>query len=678
MKRVFFGVTLLALVALFPFRLFSSEAAVAVLDSGPTAENAPNPAFYAWESSGAAQTLRALGVPFAVLKDNQITTAALRPFKLLILPDSKDMSRSEAAAIEAYAKEGGKVLATGFASYRDEADQPVGLQNNFQLSELFGADYLRYNPIPPAGGGVKTDARLGGGVIPLGRNNAIQIRLHRGALALAGWVDDDGATPSFPEGLNAAIVENSSRDAIYIGENLFDPENSNSSAVRALVAKLIDILAPGTAARESRAGGFPSLPPLGPLPPMPGGKAIRVMLPYPIGDGFLTCAAPFTVYRSNRREVTHGRKNWKLEFHAQAGGFTVADRAGVDFTITPDDPRYPVELVLWHGGRAPDAPFKFIAFRGSAVFEDAGGKKYLVNAIPLEQYLPGVVSHEVPPTFHLEALKTMAVVARTFALKVAAEHKFDGYDICATVECQSYDGLSYESRKSREAVMDTLGKVVVYNGRLADLPYHATCGGVTEDIQDVWDLPAVPYLRSVVDGPNPIKENLSTEAGVTEFLEHPPESYCEASSRFRWKETYTAGELTALFRKSIPALLKRPADFHSLIGIRVTGRTPHGRVTNLDIATDGGTFHIAKDQIRWLFSGGQIGLGGLQSTLFVIQPRTGADGALQSITFLGGGWGHGVGLCQFGAEGMAQRGFTYKQILSHYFPGTRVVPASKN
>ncbi len=102
-------------------------------------------------------------------------------------------------------------------------------------------------------------------------------------------------------------------------------------------------------------------------------------------------------------------------------------------------------------------------------------------------------------------------------------------------------------------------------------------------------------------------------------------------------------------------------------------RSTAGRVMDLQIKTSHGVYNVYKDKIRWLFSEGEVGLGGLPSTLFVMKENRGIHGLLRSVTFIGGGWGHGVGLCQYGAEGMAQKGFSYQKILQHYYPGTNLV-----
>ncbi|MHB2017484.1 MAG: hypothetical protein ACYCW6_11110, partial [Candidatus Xenobia bacterium] len=150
--------------------------------------------------------------------------------------------------------------------------------------------------------------------------------------------------------------------------------------------------------------------------------------------------------------------------------------------------------------------------------------------------------------------------------------------------------------------------------------------------------------------------DLSGEAAFRDFIDHPPDSYCGASSRFRWTEPYSFKELTQLFHPSLP-------DLGEVQGLRVLSRSRAGRVQALEIDGSQVKHVVYKDAIRWLWSGGVIGTGGLQSTLFYVE--TLPDG----VRLHGGGWGHGVGMCQEGAGGMAHLGIDHKAIIEHYYPG---------
>lgn len=668
-----------AVFAVFVLALLSGPVAaggvndVAVLDSSLTRRFMPNPTYYTWEMGGAFAALDALGLSYAILKDEDLTRDKLQPFKVLILPGSKNITPHHVQIIRDFVDKGGKLLAAGFASYRDEHDQAVGIHNNFQLSDLFGVDYLRYSPHPPHSGLLKPIPELGEEPVECGRNTSIQVRPHAGTTVLALWLDDSSLTLSAPASLDAAIVENKTRNVIYVGENLFAPENSNSPDVRGLIALLLNRLGLKTNPQDTYISS-PVLPQFGALSLFGKSKpVIDVGLPLTPLTGFVTSEGGFSVYDGGRRLVVAAAKEWKIAFNPQPRGFQVAGKTGLRFFFTPRNPAFPLKIVLWHGEPViPISPFKFAAFRGELILLQSGEKKMLINRLPLEAYLSGVVSHEVPFYFHPSALGAMAVVARTVAEKKLKEKPFKDYDICATVSCQAYEGLLYESSSARDAVLKTSRQVLHFNHALPDLPYHATCGGVSEAIEHVWNAKPAAYLPSVVDGQQPVAEDLTRDEGVEHFLSYFHDSFCKFSSRYRWKETYSRMELEQLFQESLPAILKHPVQFNQVTDMHIEGRTPHGRVTGLTISTDQGKFSIGKDRIRWLFSRGQVGLGGLQSTFFVFQKHRDSDGTLQEVVFSGGGWGHGVGLCQFGAEGMSRQGFTTAQILSHYFPGAEI------
>ncbi|MCL5774233.1 MAG: SpoIID/LytB domain-containing protein [Firmicutes bacterium] len=334
--------------------------------------------------------------------------------------------------------------------------------------------------------------------------------------------------------------------------------------------------------------------------------------------------------------------------------------------------------------------FESKKYRGDIVVLQQDGALGVINELSVEEYISGVVPKEIPSSYPEETLKAMAVIARTFALSHRARHASEGYDLCSTVHCQAYGGVLAEDFSSSKAVEETTGEVILYQGEPADITYHSTCGGVGENIERVWDAHPCPYLVSVYDSPFNYSGNLnlSGEDDFKKFIDTPPPSFCKDSSRFRWKEEYTISQLQELFNKSIPVLLRDGKAFQKegvsqlivkpqnnnqigeLYSIKVAERSPRGRVLKLEINTSTGVYYAEKDAIRWLFSGGEISLGGLRSTLFYIE-ETGS-GAGRKYVFHGGGWGHGVGMCQEGAFGMAKSGYNYIEIIKHYFPGVKV------
>lgn len=666
--RKFFVILFFAF-CFFPrfFANAENSPSTAVLVSDYTIQKTPNPIFYRWEIQGTFKTLERLHVSYAILHDDDIQLPRLKNFKLLILPDTKNMSRRQTKEIETFVQNGGKLFATGLTSYRDEEDHPANPENNFQLSDLFGADFASYNATPPQAGALKFENHS----IALGRNRAAFITLHPTAKVLAEWLNDDRETLSEPQNLDAAIIENLSNQVIYSGENLFAVENSNGIAVQKIISALLNLLVPGIATEPERSSlTFPSLPTFGLLPAIAGSKStnVSVTLPYPPVSGFITSEGYFRVFAKFGGFLTEP-PNSMIAFQATPEGFLVAGRSGTEFTFKPETPNHPLEIALWRESNIPAAPFMFAAYRGQLILSGVEHKK-IINRLPLEAYVAGVITHEVPFHFHSEALKAMSIVARTFVLEALSKHQAQDANLCATIHCQAYEGLAYEAKTGQTAVEETRSQVLTFQNHLADVPYHSTCGGITEDAQNVWSHASPPYLHAVVDGEKPIAQDLSAEEGVSQFLKSPSDSFCEASSRFRWQKHYSSAELRMMFLKNLPIILKRPVSFNRILSVDVKQRTPHGRVTHLEIQTDQGNFLLASSECRWVFGNGEPGLGGLPSTLFVIQQEKDAQGQLTGVTLLGGGWGHGVGLCQSGAEGMAERHYSYAQILQHYYPGT--------
>lgn len=263
----------------------------------------------------------------------------------------------------------------------------------------------------------------------------------------------------------------------------------------------------------------------------------------------------------------------------------------------------------------------------------------VVNLAPLERYLAGVAAAEMPARFPMEALKSQAIVARSYALYQLGRHRAEGFDLCSQVHCQVYRGEPPPARVTA-AVRATAGQVLTYRGSLVYALFHSDCGGATESIWNAWPGRVFPYLTG---GPDP---------------------YCR---RRPWQASYSRQEAAQLVRRNLPILLGQPAlDPGQLEDLRPAGRTPAGRIGGLEVVTDRGHWVIQGDDARWLFGQGRPGPGGLRSTRLSLE--TGG----QEFVFQGRGWGHGLGLCQWGARGRALAGENARQMLAAYYPGTRV------
>jgi len=286
---------------------------------------------------------------------------------------------------------------------------------------------------------------------------------------------------------------------------------------------------------------------------------------------------------------------------------------------------------------------------------NANGNLDLVNLVPLEVYLEGVVPHEIgePGADGYAAVQAQAVAARTYALSRMTLNRDEPFDVEAGVADQVYRGREKQSRLASAAVRDTRGVALRFNGRLCDTYYSATCGGHTSDIRQVWpDRPSAPYLLGCLDR-----------------ADGEGASFCAAARNFRWRYSFTGLALGRTIRQTIPSVLGVPASsVGDLVDVRVMGRSASGRVSRLEIETSHGTFTVEGDKIRRVVmldvANGRI----LPSTLFDLEKHM-TEGRVGWVSFVGGGNGHGVGMCQNGAIGMAKRGFSYAMILEHYYPG---------
>ncbi|MCD6310122.1 MAG: SpoIID/LytB domain-containing protein [Candidatus Eremiobacteraeota bacterium] len=324
----------------------------------------------------------------------------------------------------------------------------------------------------------------------------------------------------------------------------------------------------------------------------------------------------------------------------------------------------------------PSRPESFLEFRGRLYRGGLEVREYnnellLINHIELERYLKGVLPMEMGRV-HPEALKAQAVAARSYALGHRKNDK--PYDLTADQSSQVYGGASVENYHCNRAIKETTGQVLAYNGELAGhAMYFSCCGGRTARIEDTFDFDPVPYLTGVncsYSGDSKkaptggVKKGGNFSAMNLPLPPPPEDAFCSGAPLFRWEITWNKSELESILASYIP-----PGDFSGKLNdIRVIERSSSGRVKKLLIISEGGDTVIRGDRIRKILrfhSGGRIKR--LYSTLFEIK-RNG-DKYIAS----GRGWGHGVGMCQWGAFRMAEMGEGYRNILSHYYPGCQVV-----
>ena len=268
----------------------------------------------------------------------------------------------------------------------------------------------------------------------------------------------------------------------------------------------------------------------------------------------------------------------------------------------------------------------------------------IINKLPLELYLARVLAIEMEPThFTLEAMKAQAVVARTWALKNMRRHKKHGYNFCDSSHCQVYPGEDFVSKRCEQAIKMTIGQVITYKGHLAEAFYHSTCGGNTVFIEDVWDTPSLNYLIRTEDVWKP--GNLT---------------YCAASPFANWQIELSLYEVEKILKqyKIIKANSK-------LKDIKLDFMNKSGQNKRLLLVLDKQKIKIAAMKFRNIINKKMV-KNKILSNFFQIEVIAG------KILIKGRGLGHGVGMCQWGARGMAQHGFQYREIIEHYFKGTSI------
>lgn len=340
--------------------------------------------------------------------------------------------------------------------------------------------------------------------------------------------------------------------------------------------------------------------------------------------------------------------------------------AKVDEKITAESPDgAPIEVKRVEFGVGYDFHnFEDRAYRGSVLLTaDRAGKIAVINQVDLEDLLKGLVPSEIFARAHVEALKAQAVTARGEVLaKIGLKHLADPYVLCTEQHCAVYKGVGGEAATTNAAVEATRGEASFdANDRLVDSVYSAVCGGHSENNDIVWGGVPNPSLRGRPDI-MPGKPTPASPKELTKFLTTDAQHACKVSSfaqlsKYRWEKRFTAKEVD-----------DKLASFNvgKVMAMNVTERGVSGRARLLQISGEEGATTLRGElTIRRTF-------GMLNSAMFELKAEKDAKGRPTAWIFTGGGWGHGVGMCQTGAIGRAEAGQTYRQILDHYFNGAQV------
>ncbi len=297
----------------------------------------------------------------------------------------------------------------------------------------------------------------------------------------------------------------------------------------------------------------------------------------------------------------------------------------------------------------------------------------LVNQVPLESYLRGVVPHEIGPNAPFNAVKAQVILARTYALRNLRRFQADNYQLCASTHCQVYYGLTETSSEADRAIKETTGLVLTYNNELVDALYSAMTGGVTATFKDIWNGSEKPYLRSFIDSPQPVwnlsQRSLGDETSFRKFINLKDGFNESGKSIFRWNKYSTLKTLTENLQKYLQRRHLSTANFNKIQRMKITKRSPSGRILTMVVQTDKGEITLQKDEVRSAFDPPR-------STLFYLEPIYQRQKQLIGYRFIGGGFGHGVGFSQYGSYNLAKLGWSAPRILAFYYPNTQLKPLS--
>ena len=326
-----------------------------------------------------------------------------------------------------------------------------------------------------------------------------------------------------------------------------------------------------------------------------------------------------------------------------------------------------------------------ISVKGSLRVMVISESLFIVNEIGLESYLMSVATSEMSGECPISLLEAQTIAARSWIIASEEQkHKELGIDACNDDCCQRYQGTKNISDSAQLAVNKTRGIFVTYNDEICDTRYSKSCGGISENNENVWGDVPKEYLRSIFDNKRNNSIDLSYKNELQNWFLKPQESYCnnehvnkneikkylgsvdEEREYFRWQISYSRKELTKIIND------KLDESFDSIVTLIPLRRGASGRITKLEISGK------RKDSLHKLILYNEYDIRDalhpkfLYSSAFIINANSNTLSDEEKITLSGGGWGHGVGLCQIGALGMSLNGKSSKEILKHYFSSIKI------
>jgi len=367
-------------------------------------------------------------------------------------------------------------------------------------------------------------------------------------------------------------------------------------------------------------------------------QQVRIALETAAKSGTISGTGPWGIVHGDAGQQIGAMAELPLSFDATRIGEITTEMGPVTAETEPGT------FLIWNGKK----------YRGTIIITRTDSGFLVVNSLAMHSYLRGVVPLEIGSRTSAEfaAVQAQAVAARTYAYKHLTSSR--AFDMYSTVQDQVYGGVDAEKPQSDSAIATTADVVVLYNGQPITTPYHSTCGGSTAGVSEVWyDQPDQPYLRPVSD----------RIPGTDNF-------YCDSSPRFSWTQSYDAAGLRAVMEKYLATYTRAPRNgVGRITDIREQGRTPSGRIAALTVQTESGSYTLRGNDIRFVLRDPKGAI--LNSTYFSFTKET-SGVEVSSLNVNGRGYGHGIGMCQWGAIGRARTGQNYRTILETYYPGTTI------
>ncbi len=349
-------------------------------------------------------------------------------------------------------------------------------------------------------------------------------------------------------------------------------------------------------------------------------ELIKISLLSPSTDATIAVTGAYQILNQNGTVLSSGTNLAPVKARSNATGILLGPKL---YSATP------LIIISKTGSvKVNSANYRY----GIEVWPEKGNKISIVNELPIDDYLKGVLPWEANPKWPLDALKAQAITSRTYALFKAIENKDKRFSLTQDVLSQVYKGRSIENPLTNLAIQATKGAVLTYKSKIFPAYFHSTCGGATTHAEYLWDVEPNPVLEGVKCG------------------------FCTASKHYRWVQNFTAKEIEE-------KLSKRGAKVSGISKIEADDKDATGRTKSFLITYAGGKqIRLHSNDFRlWLDP------AKLKSTLVILVEKKGG-----TFTFRGRGWGHGVGLCQYGMKQLAEMGYDTQRILKFYYPGAEI------